>query len=171
MNADKPPEALLAPVLKLERDGVAFFRRANAVAADPRVRELFDRLARSREEGAQLLEEAAGKAGIRVTPKGIANPYPFEAIAKVECFACGYVTDEIPASCPQCGAARYSFEKEFTKATVWGTALSSGSAVAQAVQDAIPHTRGDLRAALENLLKREQALLREAEGELTSAKA
>ncbi len=170
MTADELPEAPLAAVLKLERDGVAFFRRANAVAADPRVRELFERLARSREESARLLEVAASKAGIHITPKGRATPYPFEAVAKVECYACGYVADEIPASCPQCGAARYAFEKEFTKAAVWGTALSSGSAVAQAVEDAIPRADGDLRLALEDLLQRERALLREAEGELAAAR-
>jgi len=170
VTADEPYEVSLAAVLKLERDGVAFFRRANAVAADPRVRQLFERLARSREESARLLEDAASKAGIHITPRGVANPYPFEAVAQVECYACGYLAEEIPSSCPQCGAARYSFEKEFTKATVWGTALSSGSAVAQAVEDAIPLAGGDLRIALEDLLRRERALLKEAEGELAAAR-
>ena len=89
----------------------------------------------------------------------------------MECYACGYVTDEIPMSCPQCGAARYAFEREFSKAMIWGTALSSGKALAKEAQAAIPQAKGEVRAALEALLKREQALLREAEGELASAKA
>ena len=171
MTGEKHPEASLGAVLKLERDGAAFFRRANVIAADPRVRQVFDRLAREREEGARLVEKAAAKAAMRIVPLGGPNPYPFEAIAKLECYACGYVTEEIPTSCPQCGAARYAFEREFTKAMIWGTALSSGKAVCQGVQAAIPHAKGEVRAALETLLKREQALLKEAEGELASAKA
>ncbi len=171
MTGDKHPEASLGAVLKLERDGAAFYRRANMIAADPRVRQVFDRLAREREEGARLLEEAAAKSGICVVPSGGPNPYPFEAIWKLECYACGYVAEEIPTSCPQCGAARYAFEKEFTKAMIWGTALSSGKAVTAGVQAAIPHAKGEVRAALEGLLRREQALLKEAEGELASANA
>ena len=137
MTGDKHPEASLGAVLKLERDGAAFFRRANVIAADPRVRQVFDRLAREREEGAGLVEEAAA----------------------------------IPTSCPQCGAARYAFEREFTASMIWGTALASGKAVTQGVQAAIPGVKGDLRAALERLLAREQTLLKEAEGALASAKA
>jgi hypothetical protein len=171
VTGDKHPEASLGEVLKLERDGAAFFRRANVIAADPRVRQVFERLARQREEGARLVEEAASKSGIRVVPSGGPNPYPFEAIAKLECYACGYVTEESPTSCPQCGAARYAFEKEFTKGMIWGTALSSGKAVTEGVRAAIPASKGDLRAALEGLLTREQALQKEAEGELASAKA
>jgi len=171
VTGDKHPETSLGAVLKLERDGAAFFRRANVIAADPRVRQVFDRLAREREEGARLVEEAAAKAGIKVAPTGGPNPYPFEAIAKLECYACGYVTEEIPTSCPQCGAARYAFEREFTASMIWGTALASGKAVTQGVQAAIPGAKGDLRAALERLLGREQALLKEAEGALASAKA
>lgn len=171
VTGDKHSESSLGAVLKLERDGAAFFRRANVIAADPRTRQLFDRLAREREEGARLIEAAAAKAGVRVVPSGGPNPYSFEAIAKVECYACGYVTEEIPTSCPQCGAARYAFEREFTKSMIWGTALASGKAVAEGVRAAIPGAKADLRAALESVLKREQALQKEAEGELASAKA
>ncbi len=171
MSSDPHAEASLGAVLKLERDGAAFFRRANAIAADPRVRQLFERLSRQREEAARVIESAAARSGIRATPGGGPNPYPFEAIAKVECYACGFVAEEIPTSCPQCGAARYAFEREFTKAMIWGTALASGTAVAEGVLAAIPATKGELRAALESLLERERALLKEAEGELASAKA
>src|SRR5439155_1970388 len=73
VTGDKHPEASLGAVLKLERDGAAFFRRANVIAADPRVRQVFDRLAREREEGARLVEEAAAKAGIKVAPTGGPN--------------------------------------------------------------------------------------------------
>ena len=171
VSGGKHSESSLGTVLKLERDGAAFFRRANVIAADPRTRQLFDRLAREREEGARLVEEAASKSGVRIAAAGGPNPYPFEAIAKVECYACGYVTEEIPTSCPQCGAARYSFEREFTKSMIWGTARASGTALAEAVRAAIPGSKAGLQAVLESLLKREQALLKEAEGELASAKA
>ncbi|HTD81010.1 MAG TPA: hypothetical protein VK723_02540 [Thermoplasmata archaeon] len=171
MTGEPHAEPSLGAVLKLERDGAAFFRRANAIAADPRVRQQFERLSRQREESAKLLEAAAARSGVKATPAPGPNPYPFEAIAKVECYSCGYVTEEIPTSCPQCGSARYAFEREFTKAMIWGTALASGKAVAAGVQAAIPQTKGELKAALETLLERERALLKEAEGELASAKA
>jgi len=168
---DKEPESPLGVVVKLERDGVTFFRRANEIAADPRVRQLFERLARDREEGARLIEDAIAKAGVKVPPATGASLYPFEAVAKVECYACGYVATEIPTSCPQCGAARYSFEKEFTAAMVWEIVMSSGTALAHAAQASLAGARGGLKVALESLLKREQALTKEAEGELASAKA
>jgi len=169
--ADKDAESSLGAVVRLERDGVAFFRRANAIAADPRVRILLERLARDREEGARLIEDSMAKAGIKAPSSSVPTPYPFEAVAKVVCYACGYVADEIPASCPQCGSARYSFEKEFTTAMVWEIVLASGRAVAQAAQASIPRAKGGMRSALESLMRREQALTKEAEGELASAKA
>ncbi len=171
MTGEKPFETSLGTVLKLERDGAAFFRRANTVAADPRVRQLFDRLARQREEDVHLIEDAIATAGLRPPAATGHTPYPFEAVSKVECYACGYVTDEIPTSCPKCGAARYAFEKEFGKSTVWEIAVGTGRAVVGELESAVPRATGGLRSALETLLGREKALLREAEGELASAKA
>src|SRR3972149_859481 len=113
---------------KVEVDGAAFYQRANPVAAAPRVRQILARLARHREEDHRAFEDAVAKAGLRPPAGGGHTPYPFEAVAKLVCYACGYVTEELPASCPSCGAARYAFEKEISKAMAWEIAVAAGKA-------------------------------------------
>ncbi len=170
MTDGKSLEAALAEALKFERDGAAFYQRANLVAADPRVKQLFARLARRREEDVRTLEDAVATSGLR-PPAGTGHtPFPFEAVAKVECYACGYVTEEIPPSCPSCGAARYAFEKEISTAMGWEIAVASGKAGVAALEAALRQSSGGLKAALESLLARERALLEEAEAEFASAK-
>ncbi|HEY4704258.1 MAG TPA: hypothetical protein VII27_00785 [Thermoplasmata archaeon] len=171
MTDAKSLDAAIAEALKSERDGVAFYQRANHVAADPRVKQILARLARHREEDLRALEDAVAKAGLRPPAGGGHTPYPFEAVAKLVCYACGYVTEELPASCPSCGAARYAFEKEISKAMAWETAVAAGKAGVAALDAAGRHATGGLRAALDALLARERALLKEAEAELASAKA
>lgn len=171
MTDAKSLDSALAEALKFERDGVAFYQRANQVAADPRVKQLLARLARHREEDLRALEDAVAKAGLRPPAGGGHTPYPFEAVAKLVCYACGFVTEELPASCPSCGAARYAFEKEISKAMAWETAVAAGKAGVAALEAAGRHASGGLKAALDTLLMRERTLLREAEAESASAKA
>ncbi|OGS50939.1 MAG: hypothetical protein A3K65_03760 [Euryarchaeota archaeon RBG_16_68_12] len=97
--------------------------------------------------------------------------YPFEAVAKVECYACGYVSEEIPPSCPSCGAARYAFEKEFKPSMAWEISVAAGKARIAEIEAAAPLAKGALKAAMETLLAQERAQLKAAEGELSSAKA
>ncbi len=164
-------ESALGAVVQLERDGVTFHRRASAIAADPRVRQLFERLAREREESLAALEAAVSDAKARQSPSEGPSPYPFDAVAKVECYACGYVSEEIPPSCPSCGAARYAFEKEFRPSLAWETAVASGKARIEALEAAAALAKGALRAALHDVLSKEIAQLKEAEGGLASARA
>lgn len=164
-------EAALGAILRLERDGVTFHRRASGIAADPRVRQLFERLAREREESLTALEDAVSEAKARQASAEGPSPYPFDAVAKVECYACGYVADEIPPSCPSCGAARYAFEKEFKTSMAWEIAVATGKARIAELEVAAPLAKGKLRAALEGVLAKERAQFKEAEGALASAKA
>ena len=164
-------EAPLGAVLRSERDGITFYRRASAIAADPRVRQLFERLARQREDVLGALQTAVEAAGIRPASAAGPSPYPFEAVSKVECYACGYAAEEIPGSCPSCGAARYAFEKEFRPSMAWEIAVSAGKAEVAGIEAAVPLAEGPLRSALEKVLVQERAQLREAEGKLASAKA
>ncbi len=164
-------EAALGVILRLERDGVSFHRRASAIAADPRVRQLFERLAREREESLTALEDALSESkAVQASAEG-PSPYPFDAVEKVECYACGYVADEIPPSCPSCGAARYAFEKEFKTSMAWEIAVETGRSRVAELEVAVPLAKGKLRAALEGVLEREKAQFKAAEGGLASARA
>jgi hypothetical protein len=158
-------------ILRLERDGVAFHRRASAVAADPRVRQLFERMARQREASLVALEDAVAKAKVEPLLSEGPTPYPFDAVRKVECYACGYVAEEIPASCPSCGAARYAFEKEFKASMAWEIAVAAGRARVPEIEAAVLLARGALRATLEKVLAQERTELKDAGGELPSARA
>ena len=171
MTDNRRLEASLGALLKLERDGLTFHRRASAIAADPRVRQLFERLAREREEALSALEDAVGKAGVTPPTSTAPTVYPFEAVAKVECYACGYVSEEIPPSCPSCGAARYAFEKEFKPSMAWEISVAAGKARIAEIEAAAPLAKGALKAAMETLLAQERAQLKAAEGELSSARA
>ena len=58
--------AAFGAVLKYYRDGVAFYRRANRVAADPRVRLVFERLARHPRVEVILLSRNSSDTGLRI---------------------------------------------------------------------------------------------------------
>lgn len=113
-----PPQSdALRQAAQVGRDGIAFFRRANRLASDPRVKFIFGRAAEEYEGVLKVLGPLAkGKA------KGKAPTlFPFEDYEKLECYVCGYETetDEIPEVCPSCGAARYAFEKEVSQDRAW----------------------------------------------------
>ncbi len=164
-------DSALGAILRLEQDGVRFHRRASAIAADPRVRQLFERLATRCESSLAAIRDAASEADAHPETSEGPSPYPWDAVAKVECYACGYVAEEIPPSCPSCGAARYAFEKEFKASMAWEIAVAAGSARVAALEAAVPLATKDLRSGLEAVLSEERAHLEEAEAGLASAKA
>lgn len=164
-------EASLGEVLRYARDGVAFFRRAGEVAADPRVRLAFERLAHERRVSLDDLEKSIRNAGLRLAPPRGTGPYPFAAVAKVECYVCGYSSEEIPTMCPRCGAARYAFEKEFARTKPWEIAVESVRIGVVALEAALKQAEAPLRSALGAVLERERTLLRESERELAAARA
>jgi len=114
-----PPKGTnaLRPAVQLTRDGVAFFRRANKLAADPRVKFIFGRAAEEYENALQVLEPVAKGKGKVPAP----SIFPFTEYEVIECYVCGYEAsaDEIPEICPSCGAARYAFEREVTQERAW----------------------------------------------------
>ena len=164
-------EASLGEVLRYARDGVAFFRRAGEVAADPRVRLAFERLAHERQSSLDDLEKSIKNGGLRLAPPPGTGPYPFAAVAKVECYVCGYASEEIPTMCPRCGAARYAFEREFGRAKPWEIAVESARVGVAALEAALKEAEAPLRSTLGAVLERERTLLRESERELAAARA
>lgn len=164
-------EASLGEALRYAREGAAFFRRAGEVAADPRVRLAFEWLARQRQSSLDDLEKSIKNGGLRLVPPRGTGPYPFAAVAKVECYVCGYASEEIPTMCPRCGAARYAFEKEFGRAKPWEIAVESARVGVAALQTALREAEPPLRSALGAVLERERGLLQESERELAAARA
>ena len=169
-SSERDIDKTFAAALALEEAGVAFYERAAAVTADPRVRLIFQRLVRVKQDHVKLLRDRAASMTVHGGHPG--NPpavYPTEAFARVECYVCGHSSVDIPEACPKCGSARYAFEKEISKAMAWELAATSARASAsylRGLEDR--HPAG--RPLLDGLRAAEEAAAREAEGELARSK-
>ncbi len=164
-------EESFAASLALEEAGVAFFERAGAVTADPRVKLIFHRLARGKQDHIKLLRDRAAALGIRGTRAATAPAvYPTEAFARVECYVCGHSSMDIPDACPKCGSARYAYEKEISKAMAWELAATSARASASYLRGLEDRYPAGL-PLVDPLSAAEEASAREAEGELARSKS
>ena len=132
---------------------------------------IFTRLARTKQDHAKLLRERAASLGVR-SGRAAAAPsvYPTDAFAKVECYVCGYTASEIPGSCPKCGAARYAFEKEISRATAWELA-ASGARSTLAFLQGLAEKHPAARSLLDSLRGAEEAFFSEAEAQLAQTKS
>jgi rubrerythrin len=95
--------------------------------------------------------------------------YPIDAVAKVECYVCGFVADTktMPSQCPSCGAARYAFEKEIALTKAWEIALETGRNSAVLFRASAAHAAGPARTLLEELAKEEEGQAIQADRQLT----
>ena len=169
--SEREIEHSFAASLAVEEAGVAFFERANAVTADPRVKLIFTRLARIKQEHVKLLRDQAASLGVRSGREAtVPAIYPTEAFARVECYVCGYSATDIPESCPKCGAARYAFEKEVSKAMAWELAAKGARSTLSFVRG-LEEKHPVTRPLLEPLRAAEEAFAAEAEGQLAQAKS
>ncbi|TLZ53192.1 MAG: hypothetical protein E6K18_00870 [Methanobacteriota archaeon] len=149
---------------QVDRDGAAFFRRANLLAADPRVKFIFGRAAETFENAAKVLEPVAKGRG---KPK-VPAVFPFEEYEEIECYVCGHVAraDDLPEVCPECGAARYAFEREVSQGGAWDLVLRTtkeAAAFARKVATAVKDT--EQKEALAKAAELRKGLLDEAKEE------
>jgi len=118
-SSKSPPKSsdAIRQVAQVDRDGAAFFHRANLLAADPRVKFIFGRAAEEYTNALHAVEPFAKGRGKPKTPAF----FPFEEYEKIECYVCGHVADaeDLPEVCPGCGAAQYAFEREVTQGSAW----------------------------------------------------
>lgn len=160
----------LAKALAVEEDGVAFFRRASLLAADPRVKSSFYKIAHEKEQHLERLRAAVESFSFRRLP-AVEHPdvYPRDEFKKIECYVCGTAADvdELPHVCPSCGAARYAFEKEIGQATAWSLAVTSSKAAGKLYRSLASSLRSEARDLFLGLAKAEQKLAREAQFELS----
>jgi len=113
---------------QVEREAVSFFRRANRLAADPRVKFIFSRAAEEHENALKVLEPLAKGRGKPRVP----SFFPVDEYATIECSVCGHSeeTDEIPETCPSCGAAGYAFDKDVPRDLAWSLVARTARNVA-----------------------------------------
>ena len=99
--------------------------------------------------------------------------YPIDAVAKVECYVCGFVaeTKAMPNQCPSCGAARYAFEKEIALTKAWEIAAQTGRSSAVLFRKSATHAAGAARAVLEELAQEDEGQATQADRQLAELRA
>ncbi len=152
-------------------EGLRFYDLANAAVAEVRVKVAFEELGRRKRDQLSKLESVAGPTAkdAAVMP-GI---YPMDAVAKVECYVCGYVaeTKAMPSQCPNCGAARYAFEKEIALTKAWEIAADADRKSAVVLHASASTAQGRTRDVLEALAREEEAGADEAVKQLAELRA
>src|SRR5437016_10964514 len=121
-----------------------------------RVKVAFEEMGRRKKAQLAKLEAIAGSnATHAAVMPGI---YPLDAVAKVECYVCGFVaeTKAMPSVCPSCGAARYAFEKEIALTKAWEIASETGRQLAILFGESAAHSGGRTKAVLEELARDEE---------------
>jgi len=147
-------------------EGLTFYGLARLAAADMRVKVTFESLGRRKEAQLKRLEGLAGTLAKDAAPRpGI---FPIDSVSKVECYVCGYVTETrtMPDQCPQCGTARYTFEKEVSRTKAWEIASEAARRTAALFRELAVEAGGEVRGVLEDLAGDEDAVVTEAEKEL-----
>ena len=160
MKVSKPGEAI-RQVAQVDRDGAAFFRRANRLVADPRVKFIFLRAAEEYGNAVHALERLRGSKAKAKVPAF----FPFAEYERIDCYVCGYEAsaDDIPEVCPSCGAARYAFEREVSQNRAWDlVARTTKATLAFARKAAGGVTDPKAKAALAKAMDVRKGLLAEA---------
>ena len=137
-------------------EGLTFYDLANVAVAEMRVKVAFEELGRRKKDQLARLENVAGSgARAAAVMPGI---YPMNVVATVECYVCGFVaeTNAMPSNCPNCGAARYAFEKEISLSKAWEIAADAGRKSATLFGESAAHTEGRAKTVLEELARDEE---------------
>ena len=147
-------------------EGLTFYDLANAAVAEMRVKVAFEEMGRRKKAQLAKLEAIAGQnATHAAVMPGI---YPLDAVAKVECYVCGFVveTKAMPSVCPSCGAARYAFEKEIALTKAWEIASETGRHSAVLFRASAAQAAGPARTLLEELAKEDEGEAIQADRQL-----
>jgi len=149
---------------QVDREGVAFFRRAKSLVTDPRVKFIFGRAADEYGRALKSLEGVPGAKGRGKAPV----VFPFEAYDRIECSVCGYETkaDELPERCPSCDAARYAFERDVKREEAWDlVSRTTKESLAFARKAAKGVTKASAKDAVTQAVEVHKSLLEEAKEE------
>jgi len=152
-------------------EGLTFYDLANAAVAEMRVKVAFEEMGRRKKAQLAKLEAVAGtNATHAAVMPGI---YPLDAVAKVECYVCGFVaeTKAMPSVCPSCGAARYAFEKEIALAKAWEIASETDRHSAVLFRASAAQAAGATRTLLEDLAKEDEGQAVQADRQLAELRA
>lgn len=147
-------------------EGLTFYDLANAAVAEMRVKVAFEDLGRGKRAQLAKLETVAGpNAKDAAVMPGI---YPIDAVAKVECYVCGHIAETrvMPNQCPNCGAARYAFEKEIALSKAWEIAARTARKSAILLRDSATRAEGRTKIVLEDLAREEEGQAAQADKHL-----
>jgi hypothetical protein len=148
-------------------EGLTFYDLANVAVAEMRVKVAFEELGRRKKGQLAKLEGLAGPhAKEAAVMPGI---YPIDAVSKVECYVCGHVaeTKAMPSQCPNCGAARYAFEKEIALTKAWEIAAETGRTSADVFRASAAQASPSARVILEELAREDEVEASRADQQLT----
>ncbi len=132
-------------------EGLTFYDLANAAVAEVRVKVAFEELGRRKRAQLARLEAVTGRTAkdAAVLP-GI---FPMDAVSK-------------PNQCPNCGAARYAFEKEIALTKAWEIARDSGRKSAALFREAASKAERPAQAVFEELARDEESEVAQADRQL-----
>lgn len=152
-------------------EGITFYELAQIISADTRVKVTFEDLGRRKAAQRAKLEAVAGPEAKESA--FYPNLYPLDAVSKAECYVCGHVveTKNLPSQCPNCGTARYTFEKEIALTKAWEIAAETSRKSADLFRESASASSGKTRALLEELAQEERALAAEAGKELAELRS
>src|SRR5437660_11743579 len=131
-----------------------------------RVKVAFEEMGRRKKAQLAKLEAVAGtNATHAAVMPGI---YPLDAVAKVECYVCGFVADTkaMPNVCPSCGAARDAFEKEIALTKAWEIASETERHSADLFRESAARAAGPARSLREELATEDESHETLAEAQL-----
>jgi len=157
---------VLARAIGAVVEGLTFYDLANAAVAEMRVKVAFEALGRHKKAQLARLEAIAGASATHAAV--MPGIYPIDAVAKVECYVCGFVaeTKTMPSQCPSCGAARYAFEKEIALTKAWEIASETGRNSAVLFRASAAHAAGPTRSLLEELAREDEGEALQADRQL-----
>ncbi len=160
----------LSAALGAVLEGVTFYELAHLIAADTRVKVTFEDLQRRKAAQLTKLEAFVPPTAKDAAPRpGI---FPIDSVSKAECYVCGHIveTKALPSQCPNCGTARYTFEKEIALARAWEIAAEAARRSATLFRAAAASASG-AAATLEVLAGEEDELSKEAGHELAELRS
>ncbi len=161
----------LSTALGAVLEGVTFYELAHLIAADTRVKVTFEDLQRRKVAQLSKLEAYLAPTAKDAAPRpGI---FPIDSVSKAECYVCGRIveTKALPSQCPNCGTARYTFEKEIALAKAWEIAAEAARRSASLFRAAAASASGGAPSALEALAREEDELSKEAGHELAELRS
>ncbi len=168
----KGPLKKVSLAIQLEKDGMIYFDGAHKLVDNPRLREVFKKLADAKREQLKNFEDDLKSLNVSLSEVvGEAQPtsaYPLLEVQRAECYVCGHTVNiaTIPDSCPRCGASIHAFEKEMGFKRAREITEAGSRTILTVLGEAEKEADEKLKKVLGRQIQIEQQLLDQARKEL-----